>query len=126
MLFSVFDEENIQPGMFQGPAHPLAMSSETYLDRARAFLSGDHESINTVSPFLMNWGFQVFRYYYTKYSQDGHSENLEAVKDLQRTMEVLEGRWKAAGNVFSFGNVYVRLIIANIGIYMILLNENQI
>jgi len=125
VLFSVFDEEEIQFELLQVLGHPLAISAETCLDRARIFLSGNHGSVNTSSPFLVNWGFQSFRYYYYRYRRDGHSESLKALQDLRRGLEVFDERWKVASKKPSFEAGKECLLIVKTGAYMVLLNEFQ-
>ncbi|KAH8689579.1 fungal-specific transcription factor domain-containing protein [Talaromyces proteolyticus] len=78
-------------------------SAAIFLSRARLFFEGNLRDIFKPSPFLTHWGFHVYQYFYAIYRQEGHSESLQVLKDLEKAFEILGKRWKLT-------EVYVTLL----------------
>ncbi|KAL7928394.1 hypothetical protein V8C35DRAFT_318304 [Trichoderma chlorosporum] len=89
-----------------GRLDPCLLPASYFLQRARAFLSSDLAKADTINPFIIHWGYQAFRYYYTKYQQERHLEHQHALEDLQQTFQRLNKRWKLAGVYASFINIH--------------------
>lgn len=72
-------------------------SAKIYSDRVRLFFQGSLNSEYKPSPFLLHWAFHAFQYYHTIYRREGHSETLQVLKDIEKSFEILDTRWKLAG-----------------------------
>ena len=96
LLFSVEEENNKEFGPVLNHAHPLGVSAQTCIERTTVFVQGGPGNARSLHPFLINWGFHTYRYFYSLYRQDGRQETLEALAILSQAMGILGERWDLA------------------------------
>lgn len=139
VLFSVDEENDPKFGPVLDHTHPLGISAETCLERATVFVEGGPGNVHTVHPFLINWGFHGYRYFYSRYRQNGRQDTVAALNVLSQAMEILGERWNLSGK-WNLNYKHLKLLPAlnwieltnprhhyrYIGMYMSLLNVDQI
>ncbi|KAJ5280028.1 fungal-specific transcription factor domain-containing protein [Penicillium angulare] len=96
VLYSFGEPGNDEFGDIYDPNHPISKSAHACVKLTNIYISGDLTSAQSVSPFLLSWGFHVFRYFYNRYNIDGHQESFELLEIMRKGLEALGNKWKLA------------------------------